>query len=276
MTSPTAVATDPPVHTLDNPPAAQPVDAPAHWRRFAPELPENKVIWSEVVPGGAHWSWRLSRGTALRFVALDERVNCSVVLYAAHSTLERYNLPDSLKAQHTARYTAGHVLMSDMGRAMASFTHDTLGWHDPMGALLDTPTMEAKYGQHRYQAHRNAMHRSGRDGLLIETGKHGLTVRDQIAPVNLFTRLVVDGEGRFVFDTSATVQGTQVELRLDMDVILALSTAPHPLDPRPGYAPGKLGIAAWRSGPAAPDDLCRRFRPECARALHNSDMFALS
>ena len=29
-------------------------------------------------------------------------------------------------------------------------------------------------------------------------------------------------------------------------------------------------------GPAAPDDICRRHRPEGARALHNSDVFALS
>lgn len=265
-----------PVHTRDNPPASDPVDATPHWRRFAPTLPEDRVVWSEVVPGGGHWSWRLSRGTALRFVALDARANCSVVLYAAHSTLERYNMPDSLKAQHTARYSAGHVLMSDMGRAMASFTHDTVGWHDPFGALLDTPTMEAKYGVRRYEEHRNAMHRSGRDGLLIETGKHGLTVRDQIAPVNLFSKVAVDAEGRFAFDAGVEVQGREVELRMDMDVIVAVSTAPHPLDPRPGYAPGKIGIAAWTRGPAPADDACRRFRPECARALHNSDVFALS
>ncbi len=267
---------DHPEHTLDNPPREQPVDAHPHWQRFAPELPADRLVWSEIVPGGAHWSWRLSRGTALRFVALDDRANCSIVLYAAHSTLERYNMPDSLKAQHTARYSAGHVLMSDMGRALASFTLDTLGWHDPLGALLDTPAMEAKYGVHRYEQHRNAMHRSGRDGLLIETGKHGLTLRDQIAPVNLFSKLSVAADGRFVFDADRPVKGAKVELRMDMDVILALSTAPHPLDPRPGYAPGKVGIAAWKCGPAPADDGCRRFRPECARALHNSDIFALS
>jgi hypothetical protein len=56
---------------------------------------------------------------------------------------------------------------------------------------------------------------------------------------------------------------------------VALSTAPHPLDPRPGYAPGPVGVAAWRCGRATADDFCRHFRPECARALHNSDMFAL-
>jgi uncharacterized protein YcgI (DUF1989 family) len=118
-----------PEHTLDNPPATAPVDAPPTGNA-SPELPADRVVFSEVVPGGGHWSWRLSRGMALRFVALDAGANCSVVLYAAHNPLERYNMPDSLKAQHTAHYSRGHVLMSDMGRAMASVTEDSLGWHD--------------------------------------------------------------------------------------------------------------------------------------------------
>ena len=266
----------PPNHTLDNPPPHAPVDAPEHWRAFAPDLPATQVLWSEIVPGGAHWSWRLKRGQALRLAALDERANCSVLLYAAHDTLERYNLPDSLKAQHTAHYTRGHVLMSDMGRALASFTHDTLGWHDPLGGLLDEAAMQARYGAQRYGTHRNGMHRAGKEGLLVEIAKHGLAARDLIAPVNLFSRVRVDEQGAFHFDAKRPVQGASVELRLDLDVILALSTAPHPLDPRPGYAPGRIGIAAWRCGPAPADDACRLFRPENARALYQSDLFALT
>lgn len=262
-------------HTLDNPPAAQPVDAIAHWKRFAPELPADQVVFSEVVPGGGHWSWRLSRGMALRFVALDAGANCSIVVYAAHDKLERYSMPDSLKAQHTAHYERGHVLMSDMGRAMASFTQDTLGWHDPLGALLDDRRMQARYGEQRFESHRNAMYRSGRDGLLIEIGKHGLGSRDLIAPVNLFSKISVDAAGRFHFHADHCPAGAMVELRLDMDVIVAISTAPHALDPRPSYAPGKVGIAAWRCGPAPADDFCRHYRPECARAHHNSDILAL-
>jgi uncharacterized protein len=232
-------------------------------------------VFSEVVPGGGHWSWRLRRGMALRFVALDDTCNASVVLYAAHDRLERYNMPDSLKAQHTAHYTRGHVLMSDMGRAMASVTHDTVGWHDPLGALLDTPRMNRQYGERRFEAHRNAMYRSGKDGLLIEIGKHGLGPRDLIAPVNLFSKVSVDEAGAFHFHPGHAPKGSAVELRMDMDVIVALSTAPHPLDPRTTYAPGKVGVAAWRCGPAPADDFCRHFRPECARAHHNSDVFAL-
>ncbi|WP_157278189.1 urea amidolyase associated protein UAAP1 [Methyloversatilis thermotolerans] len=259
-----------------DPPAEQPVDVFDHWRRFAPDLADRAVLFSELLPGGAHWSWRLPRGTTLRMTALEAGANLSMVLYSAQEKLERYNMPDSLKAQHTAHYTRGHVLMSDMGRAMASITGDALGWHDPLGLLLDAQRMAAKYGERRYQEARNGMYRAGREGLLIEIGKYGLRARDLVAPVNFFTRVEVDDEGRFRFDPSHCPAGAWVDLRFDMDVIVAISTAPHPLDPATTYAPKKVGVALWRSGPAAADDFCRRFRPENARALHNTDMMYLA
>ena len=262
-----------------DPPEHSPVDAPALWQRFPAAalagVDTTRALWSEVMPGGSHWSWRMPRGTAIRFVALQPGANLSLVLYAAHEKLERYNMPDSLKAQHTAHYTRGHVLMSDMGRSMASFTADSLGWHDPLGALLDTDLMTRRYGERRYEHARNAMYRSGKDGLLIEIGKYGLTRRDLIAPVNLFSKVSVDAQGRFGFAADHAKAGDFVELRFDMDVILAVSSAPHALDPNPVYAPKKVGLLAWRCGAAPAQDFCRAFRPENARALHNADMLYL-
>ncbi|HEY9095480.1 MAG TPA: DUF1989 domain-containing protein, partial [Hydrogenophaga sp.] len=106
-------------------------------------------------------------------------------------------------------------------------------------------------------------------------GKYGLTKRDLIAPVNLFSKVTVDEEGRFAFAPDHCQAGDFVELRFDMDVILAVSSAPHALDPNPEYAPGKVGLLAWRCGPAPANDACRAFRPENARALHNADMLYL-
>jgi urea carboxylase-associated protein 2 len=270
---------DPLTTVLPNPPQAAPVDAPAFWQRFPSPSLEGvdtaRAMWSEVLPAGAHWSWRMPRGSAIRFVALESGANLSLVAYSAQEKLERYNMPDSLKAQHTAHYSKGHVLMSDMGRSMASFTADSLGWHDPLGTLLDNELMNEKYGEKRYSEARNAMHRSGKDGLLIEIGKYGLTRRDLIAPVNLFSKVSVDEQGRFAFAPGHSQAGDFVELRFDMDVILAVSSAPPALDPNPVYAPKKVGLMAWRCGAAPSNDACRAFRPENARALHNTDMLYL-
>jgi urea carboxylase-associated protein 2 len=270
---------DPLTTVLPNPPASQPVDAPAFWQSFSADAMQGvnteAVMWSEVLPGGSHWSWRMPRGSAIRFMALEAGANLSLVLYSALEKLERYNMPDSLKAQHTAHYTRGHVLMSDMGRSMASITADSLGWHDPLGALLDNEGMVQKHGEHTYEHARNAMHRSGKDGLLIEIAKSGLSARDLIAPVNLFSKVGVDTQGRFAWVPGHGKAGDFVELRFDMDVIVALSSAPHAFDPSPTWAPKKVGLVAWRCGPAPANDFCRAFRPENARALHNSDVLYL-
>ena len=106
--------TDPLSVIPSNPPAAMPVDAPALWQRFPQAalagVHTGHAMWSEVMPGGSHWSWRMPRGSAIRFVALEAGANVSVVMYSALEKLERYNMPDSLKAQHTAHYGKGHVL----------------------------------------------------------------------------------------------------------------------------------------------------------------------
>lgn len=262
---------------IPNPPIDNPVDHRDWWTGFpaasTADLQAGQVLWSEVLPGGHHWSWRLQRGRAIRFVALEPNVNLSMVLYAAHDKLERYNMPDSLKAQHTAHYSRGHVLMSDMGRVLASITHDSLGWHDPLGLLLDNASMKRRYGERPYQSHRNAMFRSGKDGLLTEIGKFGLTARDLTIGVNWFSKVSVDEQGGFVYHPDHCQAGHWFELRCDMDVVIAVSTAPHPLDPRTTYSPGRMGVLARQVGPAPADDVCRRHRPENARAMHNTDMF---
>jgi urea carboxylase-associated protein 2 len=239
---------------------------------IAPDLAPNKVLWTEHFPGGGHWSYRLRRGTTLRFIDLEGGANVSVLLFRADEKLERLNLPDTLKAQHTAHLTTGNVLYSDMGRILASIPNDTVGWHDPLCGVSDAELVQTRYGQHRYQEHRNGMYRNGKDSLLIELGKWGLGLRDWVPNVNLFSKVGVDAEGRFAFVLGNSKKGDYIELRLEMDVLVAISTAPHPLDPNPEYAPKKVALVAWDSGTAGPDDVCRLSCDENRRGFYNTEL----
>lgn len=248
------------------------IDMPDHAAEFAPDLERAKILWTEAFPGGGHWSYRVRRGTTLRFVDLEGGANVSVLLYRADERLERLNLPDTLKAQHTAHLTKGFVLYSDMGRILASIPADTVGWHDPLCGVSDAAQVRARYGERRYQEHRNAMYRNGKDSLLIEMGKWGLGLRDFVPTVNLFSKVVVDADGRFRFVSGNSKKGDFVELRFEMDTLVLLSTAPHPLDPNPEYAPKKVGVVAWDSGTAPADDICRLSRPENRRGYTNTEL----
>ena len=240
---------------------------PAHSTRYAPDL----VLWHEDLPGGCHWSAVLQRGTALRLTDVDGRANVSALFFNAHDRAERYNMPDTLKAQHTAFLTRGHVCYSDMGRVLCALADDTCGWHDTVCGTSDAAGIDAKYGALRYQQARNAMHRNARDGLLVELGKWGLGKRDLVANLNFFSKAVADESGALRFDAAHRAPGQYVDLRFEMDVLVALSAAPHPLDPVPAYAPGAVQLSAWRSGTAGADDLCRTHCPENGRGYINTE-----
>ena len=228
--------------------------------------------WTEIVPGGGHFSYLVRRGTSLRFIDLEGGANLSLLMYRADERLERLTLADTLKAQHTAHLTAGHVLYSDMGRILASISADSVGWHDPLCGVSDAAQVLAKYGQARYQERRNAMHRNGKDSLLIELGKWGLGVRDLVPTLNLFSKVTADADGRLAFAPGHSRKDSHVELRFEMDTLLALSSAPHPLDPAPAYSPKRVAIVAWESGTAGSADPCRLSCPENGRGFANTEL----
>lgn len=236
-------------------------------------IPEDRRLFEELVPGGAMWSWVLRRHDVLRLTDVEGGANASLLLYNRELLLERYNMPDTLKAQHTAFLTKGRVLLSDMGRALCSMIEDTSGWHDTVCGVSDAELVRSKWGEHRYQEHRNDCHRNGRDQLLVELGKWGLGMRDLVPNVNLFSKVVADADGTLSFVTAHAKPGALVELRAELPVLVVMTTCQHPLDPSPRYAPKPVRALVYRGDAPGPDDACRRSRPEAARGLENSERY---
>src|SRR5260221_13435159 len=112
----------------------------------------NEILFEETVRGGGMWSFVLRRHLTLRITDVEGGVIVGLMAYNADQPLDRLNLPDTLKAQYTAKLTHGHVLMSDMGHALLSITTDSVGWHDPLGGHGNAALAEKKYGTATYQA----------------------------------------------------------------------------------------------------------------------------
>ena len=236
----------------------------------------NDILWEETIPGGNHWSGVLRRGSALRLTDLEGGANVSALFYNREEKLERYNMPDTLKAQHTAFLTTGNVCYSDMGRVLCSVIADTVGWHDTICGVSDAALVAKKYGTANFQSHRNDMFRNGKDGLLVELGKWGLGKHDLVANVNFFSKVTADDVGALHFQPGHSKAGDTVDLRFDMDVLVVLATAPHPLDPRKEYQPAAVKLTAWHAGLAAADDVCRNACPQNQRGFINTERFYAS
>ncbi len=234
-----------------------------------------KTLWEEVVPAGAHWSGVLRRGVTLRLTDLEGGVNVSALFYNQEEKLERYNMADTLKGQHTAFLTTGNVCHSDMGRVLCSVTADSCGWHDTISGLSTAAIIEAKYGRTTYQQQRNDRYMNAYDSLINELGKYGLGRRDLVSNINFFSKVVVDEAGNMAFVEGNSKAGDHVDLRFEMDCLVVLSTAPHPLDTAPDYRPKPVKLSAIHTGPAPADDACRNACSENQRAFINTERYYL-
>ena len=238
-------------------------------------MEENSVLWEETIQPGAAWSHVLKRGTALRLVDLEGGANVGAIFYNFDCPVERYNMPDTLKAQHISRLTKGFVLYSDMGRILCSIVEDKVGWHDPIGGTSNAKLVKARYGSSRYQEQRNDYHKNGRDSFLIEMGKWGLGPRDLTANVNFFSRVDVAEDGSVSFGPDNSKAGDFVELRAEMNILVILNTCPHPLDPNPRYEPKPVRLSVRRVPVPGADDPCRVSRAENGRGFTLTERYFL-
>ncbi|MCC6916589.1 urea amidolyase associated protein UAAP1 [Nitrosomonas sp.] len=231
----------------------------------------SEYLWKTHIPGGCHWSGIVRRGTTLRLTDVTGGANAAVLLYNREEKLERYNMADTLKTQHTFYLTRGHACHSDMGRIFCCITKDTAGWHDTVCGLSDAGLIRRKYGEGRYQELRNNMYRSGLDGMLIELGKWGLGRRDVVPNINFFSKVTVDLSGEMQFHANHSKPGSYVDLAFEMDTLVVLSAAPHPLDPAEAYDPGAIDLAVSISSPATAG-ACTHIA-ENARGMENTRRF---
>lgn len=231
-------------------------------------MTESQLILEEPLRGGQMWSRVLRRGQTLRLTDVEGGASVAALFYNAEDPSERYNMPDTLKAQHIARLTAGFVLYSDMGRVLCSIVADSVGWHDTITGHGNARHCLAKYGDGgTYQALRNDWHRNTRDNFLVELGKYDLGKRDLVANVNFFVKVVVSDTGALSFVPQHSPAGSFVELRAEMHTLVVLSNTPHPLDPSATYAPRPVALSIRGGEPARRDDACRLSRPENARGF---------
>lgn len=234
------------------------------------ELGRMRSIWSTTLDAGGKWSGVIGKRKLLRFTALESGANVSMMMFNARELTERYNMPDTLKAQHTAHLTKGNVLMSDNGRALASFVEDSLGWHDPLCGCISRAATDAKYGATNYQELRNGWLRSGRENFAVELVRNGLGMRDMMPVVNLFSKVYCDDLGVMHFSENHCQAGATVTLRTEMDILLVLSNTPNPIDPRTSYPSVPVKLEVQAAEPVDMQDYCVNYRPENRRAFENT------
>lgn len=222
------------------------------------------MTWAETVPGGRYTTKVLARGTRLRLRDLHGAACAHLLLFRADAPHERLNVADTLKVPWQAYLGAGHPLLSDQGRVLATVVADTSGKHDALCGTTHLAGNTAKYGAGELHSESPA----GRELFKVAAAKHDLAPRDLPPSLSFFHGVRVEDDGTL---TSAGTAGpdTYVELLFHLPVIVLVANTAHPLDPNPEFATSPVEVLAWRA-PADLDALPDA-GPEYHRAALNTE-----
>ncbi len=219
----------------------------------------------EIIPGGWYWTKTIRRGEALRLLNTSGTEGVSLFAWNAADTSERYNSADTVKLQWTSELRKGRVLLSDMGRVLLSIIEDTSGAHDTIVGGSTPASNARKFG--------DAAQRSTRENFILAAAKHGLGSRDLAPVITFFAPVSVTGETVGWRENAKIRSGEFVDLRAEMDLIVAVSNCPHPLCPSPVFAPGPIEAIVFQPPAPATNDLCRTASAEAQRGFENNDLY---
>ncbi|GGG09000.1 urea carboxylase [Rhodococcoides trifolii] len=264
MTATTAAARDHARAQAGSITDAMPVVPASAWPSPPEGVAPHRLTWAESVPGGRYTSKVLTRGTRIRLRDVAGAACAHVMLYRADAPWERLNVADTVKVPWQAYLGAGHPLLSDQGRVLATVVSDTSGRHDALCGTTTLRTNTARYGAG--EAHSPSP--AGRELFVLAAAKNGLKPRDVPPSLSFFHGVRAGARGGLVSTGSAGAD-TAVELVLHLPLIVVLVNTAHPLDPSPTFETTTLEVIAWD----APDDLddITEADPEYLRAVANSD-----
>jgi urea carboxylase-associated protein 2 len=223
------------------------------------------LLWRETLAAGGYAAKILGRGARLQLEDLHGDACVSMLLFNAAAPAERLNVADTLKVQWNAYLGQGGLLLSDMGRVLASILALDAPSPDAFCGASNQASNARTYGDgFNHGAHPNARERFG-----LALAKHGLGRADIHPGVNWFKAVTVGPDGAVSVDVGPFAPGRSVTLRAEMDVIVVLANCPHVLDRRADYAVSPARVTAWRAELAGEADPVRNATPEGLRAFLN-------
>ena len=227
-------------------------------------LDASAILSKTIIPGGWYDNISLRAGTTLRLINLSGKSSVSLIAWNRHDVSERINHADTIKVQWSASMQKGRIILSDMGRVMFSIVEDTCGAHDcVVGGSTDASTRRTFGGDHR----------NTRDNFILAAGKFGLARADIPLPISFFAPVGVDEHGKFTWTESKRRTGDFIDLHAEMDLLIAISNCPHPLDPAITYEPGPIEALVLKAAANASNH-CRAASIEATRAFENTQSLA--
>jgi urea carboxylase-associated protein 1 len=174
---------------------------------------------TETIPPARHFAVELRAGQVLRIIDLEGQQVADLICYSLADLGERLSIVNSISLNRQVYPRLGTVLWSDRAQPMMTIVADTCGVHDFLAGACSRFTNERRYG---VKDTRNC-----RDNLAEAVEPWGIAAKDVPFNMNVFMNCPIGPDGSWSIQAPRSKAGDFVDLRAEMDVLVAFSNCPQ-------------------------------------------------
>jgi uncharacterized protein len=192
-----------------------------------------------VIPAREYHAFTMRTGNTLRITDIEGKQVADLVCFNLSTPEERLNNEYTMLLNSTYNPTTAHVVYSDRCNAMLTILKDTVGRNYPGGAMCSEELNFRRYG---VPGTRNC-----RDNLAMALRPWGIEKRDIPGAFTPFMNVTHHADGAATIDEPTSKPGDHIDLRAEMDLLVAISACPQERNPCNGWNPTSLGCIVYHS-----------------------------
>lgn len=198
-----------------------------------------KIILDHVVPARGQTSFELHRGQTLRVTDLEGKQVVDLVALGAKDKGEKLSCVYSNLLNRTWKLTQGHTLFSSRANPVLFIKEDTVGLHYSGGGFC---TEEINYLRFKVHDTKNCA-----DNLTEAFRPYGINREDFDFDCcfNIFMNLTFQPDGSMKLEEPLSRPGDYIDLRAEMDAIIAISNCPQDRNPCNAFNPTSTRIQVF-------------------------------
>jgi hypothetical protein len=185
--------------------------------------PPGRVIFETTLPPRGRIAREVERGEVLRVVDLEGKQVGDLIAFNRADLAEKFWISNTIRLNGTVFVTTGHVLYSELSNPMLTIVADTCGRHDLLAGSCNAEIDKVRYG---VDGHHGCV-----ESFLGALAPYGIARRDIPMSLNLFMNCPVEASGAWRIAPPVSKAGDHIDLRAEMDCLIALSNCPQDLNP---------------------------------------------
>jgi uncharacterized protein YcgI (DUF1989 family) len=198
-----------------------------------------KLVHEHVIPAREYTSLTLRQGEKLRIIDLEGKQVADLVTLSEADKGEKLSCIYSNMLNGRWMLTKGHKLYTNRSRPILSITEDKVGLHYSGGGFCSE---ELNYVRYKVRNTRNCS-----DNLVMAFRSYGIRREDFDFDCcfNIFMNLTFQPDGSIRLQEPLSKPGDYIDLRAEMDCIVAISNCPQDRNPVNGFNPTPLQVQVF-------------------------------